>query len=416
MYKKILKNSISLIKKAFKPVIFRDIVAVSIKVLITVLSVRHLNSQELATFLLLAMVAGYAEVFLRFKTDMSVAYFVGKEGLDQELVLSAQNTLILISVIITALVLSVMAEPLAKYIQIDKKYINIILIYLVLYCALSQIFTAFVYLHLFHEKFQLYQKMTMISSFIYLAGVCLSISSLTIFHIIASQIIGMLAAILFCFIKSNYMTKLNFSTDVKLLKRLLLRSARIYILSGVSIMQQNLVLTLAGFYLSLTSVAYLGVLKQFFQLSERVPAFFQLVFFGKIMRKGNENKKLALLIAISVGVITFISLSVIYFILGPINTYIFNAEFPKLQQYFILFAPSVLIMCVVSPVMDFMMSENHLIRPAVNLSLSIAIALVFGEFTSKEYNIIWLSRVYFIQASSMLLLTLYNFYYVEIKV
>ena len=416
MYIQILKNSISLIKRGLSAVVIRDLFAISVKVGITLLSAKHLSSKDFASFLLLSMVAGYVEVLFRFKTDVSLGYFIGKKKFNQNDILDAQNSLILVAIIFTFIFLSLLSHPLLNYLKIDTQFTIFVIGYLSIYCAGMQIFGAFVYLHLFYENFKLYRQMTLINSFIYLLGVLIFTDQLSIFHILGSQLLGLFTAILYSFYKSEYVPKIRFSRDISMIKSLIKHSGKLYILSVVSILQLNLMLTLAGTFLSSSAVGHFGILRQVFQLVERVPDFFNLIFYGTIMRNNKNNKHLTILLSAAVGIICSIILLLIYLSLNQINLLLFSGKFLYLTKYFILLAPSILLMCLVSPLIQFLNSENYIMLSVKNLTVALTLSLFIGFMVKEETNEYWLSLIYIIQASTMFVLTVWDFYKVKSEI
>lgn len=413
MYLKIIRKSIPLLKRGLLAIVVRDLFSIGVKIAITLLAARNLNSTDFAIFLLLSMLSGYAEALFRFKTDLSVGYFIGKKKMDQSEVISAQNTLILVAVLITFIFLVLFKQRIVDFLNIDEQYSLYVVGYLFIYSSAMQFFSAFVYLHLFHENFKLYREMVLISSTCYLVGVLLFINHLTIFNILGAQIIGIIATIIYSFLKSNYVPSIQFSKNYTVIRAMVVHSMKLYALNGVGMLQINLMLTLSGIYLSPLLTGHLGLLRQIFQVAERIPTFFTAIFFGTIMRDQPDNKKLTILITVSVALISFMCLCLIYVVLGQINIIFFLDKFPKLSDYFLILAPSILLSCTVSPMIEFLNSENHIMLSVKNISLSLIISLAYAFWVDSEANVQWLGSVYFIQASVMLSLTLWDFYNVE---
>lgn len=366
-----------LLKLGFGPILTRDIFAALVRFFVTVAAARQLNSADFSSYVIIIMIASYSDVVFRFKTDQSVGYFVGKKIYSEENIIKIQNTLILLSSIILCVTLWSTKNIIFKYISNENINLSYIILYIISYCLLMQFYTAHVYLHLFKEDFRRYKHMTIISS-----GVLLILTALAmliyidLYVLLFSQNIGILLAVIYTAKHSNYMSHFKLSLNVQDLRTMISYSGKLYLLNLIGVLQTNYVVTMASFLLSASDVGHVGLLRQFFQIAERIPSFFNQIFFGTMMRDQEDKKKMSIKIGIiNFLLVTFI-IAIIGFFLHPINKILLDNKFPNILQYYIYLAPAICFFSVTASMILFLNSQGNISTSIYNYTISLGSSIL----------------------------------------
>lgn len=385
-----------LLRVGLGPVMSRDIFAALVRFLVTVIAARELSKDDFSSYIVVVMLASYCDVVFRVKTDQSVGYFIGKEIFDEYDVIKIQNTLILSSSTILCIALWGSRDFIEYYLSNSNLNINLIIIYLITYCILMQLYMAHVYLHLFKEDFDKYKNMTFISSGTLLLLVIIAkLTFINLNIILFSQSVGILFAVIYTAKYSNYMSHFKFSLNLNDLQKMIQYSGKLYLLNLVGILQTNYVVTLASFLLTTSAVGYVGLLRQFFQIAERIPGFFNQIFFGTMMREEKDKKE----ISIKISIITFILVSIIVIVLGfamyPINKLLLDNKFPEILYYYTYLSPSICFFSATAPLILLLNSLGliscSIFNYLISLGLSLLLGLMFyGQFTIETLGIMTL--------------------------
>lgn len=401
------QNLLELVKKGLAPIFLRDIFSALVRFVVTIIAARNLTSSDFSSYILICLIAAYADAMFRFKTDQSVGFFIGQKKLDEELVFKLQNTFILISTLVMIVILFFLKGVIFKYIGNENLNKNLILLYLITYCILTHIYSVHVYLHLYRQDFDKYKKMTIISSGIFLVIVLsLSLLKINIYLLLLAQNFGLLCANLYTLRDSNFLYSFRLSTRAIELRQMLSHSGRLYLLDLIGMLQTNYLLTISGAILNPSQVGHIGIIRQFLQLVEKVPGFFNQILFGTLMKRSSENRSLSIKVAFLNFVIAIIILVLISLILTPINMIIFDSKFPNLFDYFKYIAPGTALLCATAPLILFLTSKDHIMVSVFNYIIALVFSVIFGLVNIESFTVEILGSMFFVMAFTLILLTL----------
>ena len=66
---------LELVRKGLAPIFLRDIFSALVRFVVTIIAARNLTSSDFSSYILICLIAAYADAMFRFKTDQSVGFF-----------------------------------------------------------------------------------------------------------------------------------------------------------------------------------------------------------------------------------------------------------------------------------------------------------------------------------------------------
>ena len=392
--------------KGIGPIFTRDLFAAGVRLLVTAIAANELSVSDFASFILITVIATYCDVLFRFKTDQSVGYFIGKKKYSEESIVKTQNTLILLAYVLTCMVLIASQQALHDFLDNAHLSIGLIVTYLLSYCFLMQIYTAHVYLHLFKEDFERYKNMTIISSgTMLLLIVVAKYIYIDLYIILFAQIVGISLAVVYTLPHSKFLHGFRLSFNREKIKEMVSYSGRLYLLNAVGIFQTNYLVTLSSILLSAADTAYVGVIRQFIQLVERVPSFFAQIFYGTLMKSERDNRGLSFTLSKINIFSSLVFLIIIGIAIEPIDLYFFDGKYPDLFKYYWFLSPGICFFCAATPLIQYLNSMGKVSTSTVNYVLAFMASFGVGFLFMEAHSALEVGAMFLVAGSVMFFLT-----------